>query len=152
MSARQTVRHQGADRLPHRVTFAGRQSALQKSLLNPKTPFCVDGPANRPLSKKLDGEPSASQGRTVRPLKNDWDLANFLTTKGRWTVRRLWRRLSDSAGPSVLAPADRPPFSVSTSSKPDFSLLSFPLFQTMLTLMHAMQLFEQSGTIELSSK
>ena len=60
-----------ADSLPHMVTFVGGESAIQKLLLNPKTPLCVDGPANRPLSKKLDGRLSASQGRTVRPLKND---------------------------------------------------------------------------------
>ena len=132
--------------------FCQRTVCHTKVASKPKTPLCVDGLANRLLSKQLDGGPSASQGRTVRPLKNNWDLADFLTTKGRRTVRHLWSGLSGSAGPSVLEPADRPPFSVSTWSRTDFSLLSFLLFQTMLTLMYAMQLFEQSGTIEPSSK
>jgi hypothetical protein len=51
--------------------------------------------------------------------------------------------------------ADRPPVWTGPSasaSQHTFWTSRFAIFQTKLTLMHAMQLFEQNGTIEPSSK
>jgi len=68
---------------------------------------------------------------------------------GTWSDFAQGKRLADRP----LIGADRPPLtSLLFSKKKDFSQLLFALFQKRLALMHAMQLFEQSGTIEPSSK
>jgi hypothetical protein len=112
--------------------------------------------AEQSASQELNRGQSATKGRTVRRQKVGaavWDLVNFPFDQS-------------ACRPSATLSADRPLVSdclpqvprtvrsliVSFSQNTDFSLLPFALSQTLLALMHAMQVFEQSGTIGPSSK